>query len=58
MNTLQSLIDNGIELYTAQSMIDNYSSKINTMNGIYIITDINYNFDIFMKINYIFNDFS
>ena len=38
MNTLQSLIDNGIELYTAQSMIDNYSSKINTMNGIYIIT--------------------
>ena len=46
MNTLQSLIDNGIELYTAQSMIDNYSSKINTMNGIYIITDITYNFDI------------
>ena len=45
MNTLQSLIDNGIELYTAQSMIDNYSSKINTMNGIYIITDITYDFD-------------
>ena len=45
MNTLQSLIDNGIGEYNAKSMISNYSSKINKMNGVYIITDITYDFN-------------
>ncbi len=45
MNTLQNLIDNGIEPHTAQEMLDNYSSKIGTMNGIYEITDITYDFN-------------
>lgn len=45
MNTFQDLIDNGIEPYTAQNMLDNYSSKIGTMNGIYEITDITYDFN-------------
>lgn len=44
MNTLQNLLDNGIDLITAQSMIDNYSSKIGTRNGVYVITDITYDF--------------
>lgn len=44
MNTLQNLLDNGIDLITAQSMIDNYSSKIGTRNGVYVITDIAYDF--------------
>ena len=45
MNTLQELIDNGIDIYTAQSMLDNYLSKVGTMNGIYLITDIAYDFN-------------
>jgi len=45
MNTFQNLIDNGIEPYTAQEMLDNYSSKIGTMNGVYEITDITYDFN-------------
>lgn len=45
MNTLQNLLDNGIDLITAQSMIDNYSSKIGTRNGVYVITDITYDFE-------------
>lgn len=45
MNTLQELIDNGIDIYTAQSMLDNYLSKVGTMNGIYLITDITYDFN-------------
>lgn len=45
MNTFQNLIDNGIEPHTAQEMLDNYSSKIGTMNGIYEITDITYDFN-------------
>lgn len=44
MNTFQNLIDNGIEPHTAQDMLNNYSSKIGTMNGIYEITDITYDF--------------
>ena len=44
MNTLENLIDNGIDKYTAVSMLDSYSSKIGTMNGIYEITDIVYDF--------------
>lgn len=45
MNTLKNLIDNGIDKYTAVSMLDSYSSKIGTMNGIYEITDITYDFE-------------
>lgn len=44
MNTLQNLIDNGIHPVNAQRMLDDYSSKIGTMNGIYEITDITYDF--------------
>lgn len=44
MNTLENLIDNGIDRNTAVSMLDSYSSKIGTMNGIYEITDITYDF--------------
>lgn len=44
MNTLQNLIDNGIELYTAQNMLDEYFKRIGTMNGVYEIKDITYDF--------------
>lgn len=45
MNTIENLIDNGIDDFTAQRMIDEYSKRIGTMNGIYEITDITYDFD-------------
>lgn len=44
MNTFQSLIDNGIEPHTAQDMLGGYSKRIGTMNGIYEIKDITYDF--------------
>lgn len=44
MNTFQNLIDNGIEPHTAQDMLDGYSNRIGTMNGVYEITDITYDF--------------
>lgn len=44
MNTFQNLVDNGIEPHTAQDMLDGYSKRIGTMNGIYEITNITYNF--------------
>lgn len=44
MNTLQNLIDNGIEPHTAQDMLDGYVKRVGTMNGIYEIIDITYNF--------------
>ena len=44
MNTFQNLVDNGIDPHTAQSMLDDYSKRIGTMNGIYEITDITYDF--------------
>lgn len=37
MNTFQDLINHGIEPHTAQEMLDNYSSKIGTMNGVYAV---------------------
>lgn len=46
MNTLQDLLSNGIELYTANRMLSEYSKRINTMNGVYKIIDINYDFSI------------
>lgn len=44
MNTFQNLIDNGIEPHTAQDMLDGYVNHIGTMNGVYKITDITYDF--------------
>ena len=35
MNTLQNLIDNGIEINTAIRMLSDYQKRINTSNGIY-----------------------
>lgn len=46
MNTLQNLLDNGIELNTAERMLSEYLKRIDTMNGIYKIIDINYDFSI------------
>lgn len=45
MNTLQNLLDNGIDIHTAIGMLDDYQKRIGTDNGIYIITDITYDFD-------------
>lgn len=45
MNTFQDLINHGIEPHTAQEMLDNYSSKIGKMNGVYEIADITYDFN-------------
>ena len=45
MNTLQNLLDNGIDIHTAIRMLDDYQKRIGTDNGIYIITDITYDFD-------------
>lgn len=45
MNALQDLTDNGIEPYTTQKMLDGYSKRIGTMNGVYEITDITYDFN-------------
>lgn len=45
MNTFQNLIDKGIEPHTAQDMLDGYSKRIGTMNGVYEITDITYDFN-------------
>lgn len=44
MNTFENLIDNGIDEHTAVSMLESYSSKIGTKNGIYEIIDITYDF--------------
>jgi hypothetical protein len=46
MNTIKDLLSNGIDINTAKRMISNYSNRINTMSGIYKITDINYDFSI------------
>ena len=45
MNTLQNLIDNGIEINTAIRMLSEYQKRIGTNNGIYYIKDINYDFN-------------
>lgn len=45
MNTLQNLIDNGIEPHTAQEMLDGYLRRIGTTNGVYKIIDITYDFN-------------
>jgi hypothetical protein len=45
VNNLDDLIKNGIDFYTADAMVKAYSEKIGTMNGIYLISDINYDFE-------------
>lgn len=42
MNSIENLINYGIDKANAQRMIDSYNSLIGTMNGVYEITDINY----------------
>lgn len=44
MNTIGQLIENGIGEYTAEAMLSDYSKRIGTMNGVYKIKDINYDF--------------
>lgn len=44
MNNLQELVSHGIEKSTAINMLDGYSKRIGTMNGIYCIKDIEYDF--------------
>ena len=44
MNTFQNLIDHGIEPYTAQEMLNKYSKRIGTMNGVFEVIDITYDF--------------
>ena len=46
MNSLDNLVDNGIDIKTACRMLEEYSNRINTMNGIYRVIDINYDFSI------------
>lgn len=46
MNTMQDLINHGIDEYTAESMLSRYKERIGTMNGIYEIVDINYDFSV------------
>lgn len=50
MNTIQNLIDNGIDFKTAQRMLVGYSQKVGTYSGIYLITDVYYDFEIKGKI--------
>lgn len=50
MNTIEELLDNNIELHTAEMMLNEYRKRIGTMNGVYKITDINYDFNIRGKI--------
>lgn len=46
MNTLKNLVDNGIDIHTAERMLSDYASRIGAMNGVYEIIDINYDFSI------------
>ncbi len=42
MNNVEELVSHGINISTAQKMINNYRSKIGTINGDFEIMDINY----------------
>lgn len=44
MNDINELVSHGINIKTAQRMIDNYKEKIGTINGDFEIIDINYDF--------------
>lgn len=50
MNTIQELLDNDIDIHTAEMMLNEYSKHIGTMNGVYKITDVEYDFNIRCKI--------
>lgn len=45
MNTLEDLMNHEIDRYTAEKMLDDYRSRVGTMNGVYEIIDINYDFN-------------
>lgn len=45
MNTLQDLLDNGIELHTANNMLKQYGDRIGTYSGIYKIIAVEYDFE-------------
>lgn len=45
MNDIKELVSHGISEYTAKSMLDGYKKHIGTMNGVYKVVDINYDFD-------------
>lgn len=49
MNSLENLLNNGIDIKTAYRMLEEYSNRINTMSGVYKIIDINYDFSIHGK---------
>ena len=51
METVNSLINKGLNKDTAISLIDIYKNKLNTRNGIYIISDITYMPEIYKKYN-------
>lgn len=44
MNTINELTQHGIDVKTAESMIDGYKRRIGTRSGIYIIADITFDF--------------
>lgn len=45
MNDIKELVSHGIPEITAKSMLDDYKKRIGTMNGVYKIIDINYDFN-------------
>lgn len=45
MNTIEDLMNHGIDRYTAERMLEDYKKRIGTMNGVYKIVDIKYDFD-------------
>lgn len=45
MNDIKELVSHGISEITAKSMLDDYKKRIGTMNGVYEIIDINYDFN-------------
>lgn len=45
MNNLDELVSHGINQSTARRMLNEYQARLGTMNGIYEIIDIDYDFD-------------
>lgn len=45
MNSFQELLSHGFEESTAESMIDNYKSRVCSKFGCWLLTDINFDFD-------------
>lgn len=50
MNTINELLNNNIDLHTAKMMLNDYQKRIGSMNGVYKITDIYYDFNVRGKI--------